>query len=64
MCLSSELSLFLKVFVHVARWDVCAQFICVCLGGIFGLLCISLCVCVFCHVTDMTGANADSVWRW
>lgn len=46
VCLSSELSLFLKVFVHVARWDMCV-------GGIFGLLCICVCVCVLsCHWHD------------
>lgn len=50
MCLSSELSLFLKVFVHVARWDVCAQFICVCGGYFWTVVHLCVCVCV-CYVS-------------
>lgn len=69
VCLYSELSLFLKVFVHIAGRGaalcVPMQYMCVCLGGVFGPL-VHLCVhpYVFHHVRDMTGANADSVWRW
>ncbi len=75
VCLSSELSLFLKVFVHVAGHGAalcvraCTVYIymcvCVCVCGCFWPV-VHLCVCprVFHHVRDMTGANADSVWRW
>lgn len=53
VCLSSELSLFLKVFVHVARWDVCAQFICVCGGYFWTVVHLCVCVCVLsCHWHD------------
>lgn len=66
VCLSSELSLFLKVFVHVARWDVCTVYMCV--WGYFWTV-VHLCVCV-CSVMSLTWqartliqSGGGSIWK-